>query len=164
MKFTGLRTGRAATSLLSHINVQAYGSSMPLDQVGTISVPEARMLSVQVWDKNLVNPVIKSILESELGLNPASDGQLIRIPIPPLTEERRHELVKIASKYAEEARIAVRNIRRHAMDSLKNAEKENSLSQDQHHEYADDVQDVTDEFIKKIDDTLKNKEQEIMQV
>jgi len=163
-EFAGLRTGRAATSLLEPIVVQAYGSEMPLNQVGTLGVPEARMLSVQVWDKGLVNPVIKAIMESGLGLNPSADGQLVRVPIPPLTEERRQELTKVAAKYAEDARIAVRNVRRHAMDGLKTAEKESKISEDQHREYSDIVQELTDEFVAAVDDSLKNKDVEIMQV
>ena len=163
-EFSGLRTGRASTSLLSPIVVQAYGGEMPMDQIGTINVPEGRMLSVQVWDKDLVNPVLKAIMESGLGLNPTAEGQLVRVPIPALTEERRLELTKVAGKYAEEARVAVRNIRRHAMDNLKGAEKKSDLSQDQSREYSQVVQDLTDEFVKKIDGSLKNKEQEIMQV
>ncbi len=163
-EFGGLRTGRAAASLLEPIQVDAYGASMPLNQVGSISVPESRMLSVQVWDKGLVKAVERAILESGLGLNPAVDGTLIRIPIPALTEERRQELSKVAGKYAEEARIAIRNVRRHAMDELKKAEKDGDISQDQHHEYNDEVQALTDEHIKSVDDALENKEQEIMQV
>lgn len=163
-EFGGLRTGRAATSLLEPVVVQAYGSDMPMNQVGTISVPEPRMLTVQVWDKGLIQAVEKAILESGLGLNPSSDGQLVRVPIPSLTEERRQELAKVAHKYAEDARIAVRNVRRHAMDDLKQQEKDSEISEDQHREYADDVQELTDEHIAKIDETLANKEQEIMQV
>lgn len=163
-EFSGLRTGRAATSLLDPIVVHAYGSDMPMNQVGTVSVPEPRMLSVQVWDKGLVSSVEKAIMESGLGLNPSSDGQLVRIPIPALTEERRQELTKVAAKYAEETRISVRNVRRHAMDGLKAAEKDGDISQDEHHEFADEVQKLTDEFVKKIDEALKHKEQEIMQV
>lgn len=163
-EFAGLRSGRAATSLLEPINVDAYGSSMPMNQVGTIGVPEPRMLTVQVWDKSLVNAVDKAIRESDLGLNPQIDGQLVRVPIPALTEERRTEFVKIAGKYAEEARVAVRNVRRHAMDELKRAEKDHEISEDEHRGYSDDVQQMTDDAIKKIDDALSNKETEIMQV
>jgi len=163
-EFGGLRTGRAATSLLEPIMVSAYGSEMPMNQVGTISVPEPRMLAVQVWDKGLVSSVEKAIMESGLGLNPQTDGQLVRVPIPALTEERRQELTKVAAKYAEDARVAVRNVRRHAMDDLKAAEKASDISQDQHHEFADEVQGLTDEYVGKIDDALKHKDQEIMQV
>jgi len=163
-EFGGLRTGRASTSLLDTISVQAYGADMPLNQVGTVSVPEPRMLSVQVWDKGLVSSVEKAIMESGLGLNPSSDGQLVRVPIPALTEDRRQELTKVAAKYAEEARVAVRNVRRHAMDTLKAAEKDGDLSQDAQREFSDEIQKLTDEFVGKIDESLKNKEQEIMQV
>ncbi len=163
-EFGGLRTGRAAISLLEPITVEAYGSEMPMNQVGTISVPEPRMLSVQVWDKGLVKAVEKAIMESGLGLNPSSDGQLVRVPIPSLTEERRQELVKVAHKYAEDARVAVRNVRRHAMDDLKNAEKEGSISKDLHHDQAAEIQELTDQYVGKIDEALSNKEQEIMQV
>ncbi len=163
-EFAGLRTGRAATSLLEPLMVDAYGTEMPVSQVGTIGVPEPRMLTVQVWDKNLVKAVEKSILESGLGLNPSSDGQLVRVPIPLLTEERRVELAKIAGKYTEEARIAVRNVRRHGMDDLKHAQKAGKMSQDQQHDYAKEIQDLTDQYVKNIDEMLSNKEQEIMQV
>ncbi len=163
-EFGGLRTGRASTSLLEPVTVDAYGSRMPLSQVGTISVPEPRMLTVQVWDKGLVKAVEKGILESGLGLNPSNDGQLVRVPIPALTEERRVELTKVAGKYAEESRIAVRNVRRHALDDLKKAEKGGDISQDELKDYGSRIQDLTDEHIKKIDETLSNKESEIMQV
>jgi ribosome recycling factor len=163
-EFGGLRTGRASISLLEPITVDAYGSEMPMNQVGTIGVPEPRMLTVQVWDKTMVKAVEKAIMESGLGLNPSSDGQLVRIPIPALTEERRTELSKVAGKYAEEARIAVRNVRRHAMDELKREEKDGEISEDAHHEYHQEIQDLTDTFVNKIDDTLSHKEQEIMQV
>ena len=163
-EFGGLRTGRASTSLLEPITVEAYGSQMPLNQVATISVPEPRMLTVQVWDKGQVKAVEKAILESGLGLNPATEGQLLRLPIPPLNEERRTELAKIASKYTEDTRVAVRNVRRHAMDDFKRSEKENLISQDQNRDYAKDIQTMTDEFMKRIDDVLAAKEKEIMQV
>lgn len=163
-EFGGLRTGRASISLLDPIMVEAYGSEMPLSQVGTVSVPEPRMLSVQVWDKGLVKATEKAIMNSGLGLNPASDGQLIRIPLPPLTEERRAELAKVAGKYAEDARVSVRNVRRSAMDDLKKAEKDGDISQDEQHKYGKDVQDLTDEFVGKIDEALAHKEKDIMQV
>ena len=163
-EFGGLRTGRASTSLLDSVMVNAYGSAMPVNQVGSISVPEARMLSIQVWDKGLVNSVEKAIMESGLGLNPSSDGTLVRVPLPQLTEERRAELAKVAGKYAEDARIAVRNVRRHAMDELKKMEKDGDISQDEQHDHADEDQKLTDAHVKKIDDTLANKEQDIMQV
>lgn len=163
-EFGGLRTGRASTSLLEPIQVEAYGTPMPLNQVGSISVPEPRMLSVQVWDKGNVKAVERAILESGLGLNPAVDGTLIRVPIPALTAERRTELTKVAGKYAEEARIATRNVRRHALDELKKAEKDGGISQDELRDYSDEVQKMTDDYIAKIDEALKSKEQEIMQV
>lgn len=163
-EFAGLRTGRASASLLEPIVVEAYGTQMPLNQVGTISVPEPRLLTVQVWDKSLVKAVERAILESGLGLNPASEGQLLRIPIPALTEERRKELTKIASRYAEEARVAVRNVRRHGMDELKKAEKEGLISQDQHRDYNEEIQELTDDYVKKIDEALATKDKEIMQV
>jgi ribosome recycling factor len=163
-EFAGLRTGRAATSLLEPLVINTYGSELPLNQVGTIGVPEPQMLTVQVWDKNLTKAVEKSILESGLGLNPSIDGQLVRVPIPSLSQERRAEMAKIAAKYAEEARIAVRNVRRHAMDNLKKEEKEGEISEDEHHEYGQDIQDLTDESVQKIDETLVKKEKEIVQV
>ena len=163
-EFGGLRTGRASTSLLEPITVECYGQAMPLNQVGTVGVPEPRMLTVQVWDKGMVKAVEKAIMDSGLGLNPQADGQLVRIPIPPLNEERRKELVKIAGKYAEEARIAVRNVRRHAMDELKKAEKDSDISEDEHRQYSDEVQKMTDGYVKQVDETLSHKEAEIMQV
>ncbi len=162
--FSGLRTGRASTALLDALDVDAYGSQMPIDQVGTVSVPEPRLLTIQVWDKGLVGAVEKSIRESELGLNPQSEGQLIRIPIPDLSEERRLEIKKIAAKYAEQARISVRNVRRDGMDQLKKAEKGGEISQDDQRIYGDELQDMTDTHVKKIDETLAQKEEEIMQV
>ena len=163
-EFGGLRTGRAATGLLEPVTVHAYGSDMPMNQVGTVSAPDPRMLTVQVWDKGLVHAVEKAILESGLGLNPSSEGQVIRVPIPALTEERRQELVKVAHKYSEDARIAVRNVRRHAMDELKRAEKDHQISQDELRDHSKDVQDLTDLHISQIDDSLSSKEREIMQV
>ncbi len=163
-EFSGLRTGRASASLLEPLTVDAYGSETPMNQVATISVPEPRMLTLQVWDKTMVKAVEKAIMESGLGLNPGSDGQLIRVPIPALTEERRVELSKIAGKYAEDARIAVRNVRRHAMDELKRSDKDGDISEDEHHDFSQEIQMITDDFIKKIDDKLTHKEQEIMQV
>jgi len=163
-EFGGLRTGRASTSLLEPLMVSAYGSEMPIGQVGSISVPEPRMLTVQVWDKNLVKAVEKAIMESSLGLNPSSDGQLVRIPIPSLTEERRVELTRVAGKYAEECRVAVRNVRRHGMDDLKQAEKDGRISKDVMHDQGEEIQELTNEYIAKIDDMLAKKEQEILQV
>jgi ribosome recycling factor len=163
-EFRGLRAGRAAISLLEPITVDAYGTSMPIAQVGTMAAPDPRTLTVQVWDRGLTKPVEKAIREADLGLNPVVDGQLIRVPIPSLTEERRIELTKIASRYAEEARIAVRNVRRHAMDELKRAEKEGNLSQDEHRDFSRKIQELTDSYTKKLDELLEKKEAEIMQV
>lgn len=163
-EFGGLRTGRASTSLLEPIMVEVYGTQMVLNQVATVNVPEPRMLTVQVWDKGNVKAVEKAIQTSGLGLNPAVDGQLLRVPIPELNEERRVELTKVAGKYAEQARIAVRNVRRDGMDRLKRMEKEGELSQDEHHLWADEIQQMTDDMIKKIDEALATKEQEILQV
>jgi ribosome recycling factor len=163
-EFAGLRTGRASASLLEPIPVQAYGSEMPLNQVGTVSVPEARMLSVQVWDKSLVKAVEKAIRSADLGLNPAVDGTLIRVPIPELSEERRAELARVAARYAEAARVAVRNVRRDGMEQLKRQEKDGDLSQDAHHKIAHQVQELTDSEIKQINDLLAAKESEIMTI
>jgi ribosome recycling factor len=159
-EFSGLRTGRAATSLLDHIQVDAYGSMMPLNQVGTVGVPEPRLLTVQVWDKGLVKNVEKAIRDAGLGLNPQPDGQLVRVPVPELSQERRQELGKIAGKYAETARVAVRNVRRDAMDALKKAK----LPEDETKTQTDKIQKLTDETIKKIDETLAHKEKEIMHI
>lgn len=163
-EFSGLRTGRATTSLLDSVTVDVYGANMPLNQVGTVSVPEPRMLSVQVWDKSNASAVEKAIRNSGLGLNPMMDGQLVRIPIPELNEERRAELAKVAAKYAEQARIAIRNVRKAGMDTLKKQEKDKSISEDEHKMYADEVQDLTDKFVKMVDEALSTKEKEIMQV
>ena len=160
----GLRTGRASAGLLEPLTVEAYGSNMPMNQVGTISVPDARMLTVQVWDQGLVPAVEKSIMESGLGLNPSRDGNVVRIPIPQLSEERRAELVKIAHKYAEQTRVAVRNVRRDGMDKLKRMERGGDLSQDEQLAWGDDLQKLTDESIKEMDEALAAKEKEIMQV
>jgi ribosome recycling factor len=163
-ELSGLRTGRASAHLLEPIVVEAYGNQMPLNQLGTVGVPEPRMLSVQVWDKSMVKAVDRAIRDSGLGLNPIIEGQLLRVPIPALTEERRAEIVKIAHRYAEEARVAVRNVRRHGMDEMKKAEKEGGISEDEHREYGKDLQQLTDGTIKQIDQLLATKEQEIMQV
>ncbi len=163
-EFAGLRTGRASAHLLDTIVVQAYGSSMPLNQVGNVNVPEPRMITVQVWDRGLVREVEKAIRDASLGLNPASDGQLVRVPIPELSQERRTELTKIAHKYAEQARVAVRNVRRDGMEMLKKQEKDGKISQDEHKGLHDQVQKLTDEHIKKVDEALAAKEKEIMQV
>jgi ribosome recycling factor len=163
-EFAGLRTGRASAGLLEPIHVDAYGSSMPLNQVGSITVPEPRMITVSIWDKGLVVSAEKAIRNAGLGLNPITEGNLLRIPIPALTEERRKEIVKLAGKYAEQQRVAVRNVRRDAMDSLKKAEKDHAISQDEHSHMDTEVQKLTDAAIKRIDEALKTKEQEIMQV
>ncbi len=163
-EFGGLRTGRASSALLEPIHVEVYGASQPIIQVATISAPEPRMLSVQVWDKSNVGAVDKAIRASSLGLNPIVDGQTLRIPIQPLTGERRQELAKLAGKYAEHARVAVRNVRRDAMEHLKKQEKDHEISQDEHKKLSDQVQKATDEHIKKIDDSLAHKEGEITQV
>ena len=160
----GLRTGRASTNMVDGILVDAYGQKMPIDQVGSISVPEARMISIQVWDKGLVIAVEKAIHESDLGLNPQADGELIRIPIPELNEERREELSKIAGKYAEQSRIAIRNIRRDGMDEIKKIEKDGTVGKDRAVDLSNDVQNLTDDYIKKIDEMLSQKENEIRQV
>ncbi len=162
--FGGLRAGRAHASLLDGITVEAYGSPTPLSQVGTVSVPDARTLSVSVWDKGIAKAVEKAIRESDLGLNPVSDGQLIRIPIPPLSEERRKELVKVAGKYAEQGKVAVRNVRRDALDGIKKLKKDNEISEDEEKKYENEIQKLTDETIKKIEDELARKEKDIMQV
>ena len=162
--FGGLRAGRAHASLLDGIMVEAYGSMTPLAQVGTISVPDARTLSISVWDKSLAKSVDKALRESDLGLNPASDGQLIRIPIPPLSEERRKELVKIASKYAEQNKVAIRNIRRDGLDGIKKLKKDNLISEDEERRFEAEIQKLTDESIKKIDEALASKEKDILQV
>ncbi|HCN33104.1 MAG TPA: ribosome recycling factor [Rhodobiaceae bacterium] len=162
--FGGLRTGRASTTLLEPIMVDAYGQQMPMSQVGTISAPEPRLLSVQVWDKGQVSFVEKAIREAGLGLNPMADGQTVRVPLPELNEERREELVKIAGKYAEQGRVAVRNVRRDGMDQLKKGEKDGEISQDEQKSLSDDVQKLTDDYISKIDEALSQKEAEIRQV
>ena len=162
--FGGLRAGRAHASLLDGIMVEAYGNMTPIAQVGTVSVPDARCLSVSVWDRGLAKAVEKAIRESDLGLNPVSDGQLIRIPIPPLSEERRKELVKVAGKYAEQGKVAIRNIRRDALDGIKKLKKDNVISEDEEKRFEAEIQKFTDEFIKKIDEALAQKEKDIMQV
>jgi ribosome recycling factor len=162
--FAGLRTGRANSGLLDPVQVDAYGSTSPLNAVAAISVPEPRMISVSVWDKGMVGPVEKAIRAAGLGLNPIVDGQTLRIPVPPLTEERRKDLVKLAGKYAEQQKIAVRNVRRDANDDLKKAEKATEISQDEQKKMETEVQKDTDAAIKKIDEALKVKEVEIMQV
>jgi ribosome recycling factor len=162
--FGGLRTGRASSSLLDPIQVDAYGANMPLAQVASVSVPEPRMLQISVWDRGLVVAVEKAIRASNLGLNPQTEGQVIRLRMPDLTQERRKELVKVAHQYAEKARVAVRNVRRDGMDHLKQLEKAGLMSEDDHKKKADEVQKMTDDTIKEIEQVLKTKEQEIMQV
>jgi ribosome recycling factor len=162
--FGGLRTGRASASMLDPVHVQAYGANMPLNQVATINVPEPRMLSVQVWDKANVKAVEKAIREGGLGLNPQVDGALIRIPIPELTEQRRKELTKVAGQYAEHAKVTVRNVRREGMDEVKKQLKDGDISEDDQTLYQDEIQSLTDGYVKKIDDALAAKQKEIMQV
>ena len=163
-EFSGLRTGRASTSLLDQVSVDAYGSFMPMPQVGTVNAPEPRLLTVQVWDAGLVKSVEKAIRESDLGLNPSVDGNLVRVPMPDLTEERRRELTKVAARYAEQGRVSVRNVRRDGMDALKKQEKDGDISEDEKHRLSDEIQKLTDQFTKNIDEALKAKEQDIMQV
>ncbi len=160
----GLRTGRASTHLLDPIQVTVYGSKMPLMQVATVSVPEPRTISVQVWDRSNVSAVEKAIRESNLGLNPVIDGQLLRLPIPSLTADRRNELVKVAHKYAEQSKVAVRNVRRDGMELLKKLEKDGHMSQDDHHKNTAKVQELTDKIIKELDQLLAQKESEIQTV
>ena len=163
-EFAGLRTGRASASLLDPITVEAYGSTMPLNSVAAISVPEPRMIVVSVWDKSMAIPVEKAIRNAGIGLNPIVDGQTLRVPVPALTEERRRDLAKLAGKYAEQQKIAVRNVRRDAMEDLKRAEKDGDVSQDEQKRAEAEVQAFTDAAVRKVDETLKGKEQEIMQV
>lgn len=163
-EFGGLRTGRASPALLEPIAVDAYGSKMPMNQVGTISAPDARLLSVQVWDKSLVASVEKAIRESDLGLNPQTEGTVIRVPIPQLSEERRVEMTRIAGNYAEQAKVAVRNVRRDGIESLKRAERGGEMSQDEQRAWAEEIQELTDSMIERIDAALKTREAEIMQV
>jgi ribosome recycling factor len=163
-ELSGLRTGRASTHLLDPVQVSVYGSKMPLNQVATVSTPEPRTISVQVWDRSNISAVEKAIRESNLGLNPVVDGALIRLPIPALTSERRQELVKLAHKYAEQSRVAVRNVRREGMEQLKKLEKSGDMSQDEHHKASAQVQDLTDKLVKEIDETVATKESEINKV
>ena len=159
----GLRTGRASINLLDSINVEVYGAQMPLNQVATVSAPEPRMLTVQVWDRSNVGPVEKAIRSAGLGLNPVTDGQMVRLPIPDLTEERRKELAKLVGQYAEKARIAVRNVRSDGRDALKTDEKKKDISEDEHKRLDAEVQKLTDEAIKEIDEVLAHKDKEILQ-
>ena len=158
----GLRTGRASTALLDPVHVEVYGTNMPLNQVATVSTPEARLLSVQVWDRSNVQPVEKAIRNAGLGINPIVDGQVIRLPIPELTEERRKELAKLVGQYAEKARVAVRNVRRDGMDHLKQDERKHAISEDEHKRLEHEVQKLTDDTIKEIDEVAHGKEKEIL--
>ena len=160
----GLRTGRASASLVDHVQVEAYGSHMPLNQVATISVPESRMISVQVWDRSMVHAVEKAISAANLGLSPQTEGQVIRLRIPELNQDRRKELAKVAHKYAEAARIAVRHVRRDGLEVLKKMEKDHQISEDEHKRHADQVQKATDQAISDVDQALATKEKEIMTV
>lgn len=163
-EFNGLRTGRAHPGLLEPVKVNAYGNEMPLNQVGTVGAPEPRMLTVQVWDRSLVGAVEKAIRDAGLGLNPAADGQLVRVPIPQLTTERRTELVKAAHKYAEGTRVAIRGVRRDGMEQIKTHEKKHEIGEDVAKNWHDEVQKLTDQYIKRTDDTLADKEKDIRQV
>ena len=163
-EFMGLRAGRANPAMLETLLVDAYGSKMPLNQVGNVSAPESRLLTVSVWDTTMVPIVEKAIREAGLGLNPMADGQMVRVPLPELNEERREELVKIAGKYSEQCRVAVRNVRRDGMDQLKKGEKDGEISQDEQKSLSEDVQKLTDDYVEKIDQALSQKEAEIRQV
>ncbi len=163
-EFAGLRTGRANAALLDGIVVEAYGTQTPLNQLGSVSVPEPRMITVSVWDKTQIAAVEKALRQSTLGLNPVVDGTNLRIPMPPLTEERRKDLVKIAGGFAENAKVAVRNVRRDAMDMLKKLEKDGSMGEDEQKAHSADVQKATDDVVNSIDAALKQKSEEIMQV
>jgi ribosome recycling factor len=163
-EFGGLRTGRASASLLEPITVAAYGGTMPLNQLATVSVPEPRMITVQVWDRTMVKAADKAIRESGLGLNPQTEGQVIRVPIPDLNEERRRELTRVTAKYAEQARVSVRNIRRDGVEVLRRREKEAEISQDQQRKLQQEVQHLTDDYIRRIDEALTQKDLEILQV
>jgi len=163
-EFGGLRTGRASASLLEPITVAAYGGTMPLNQLATVSVPEPRTITVQVWDRAMVKAVDKAIRESGLGLNPQTEGQVIRVPIPDLNEERRRELTRVTAKYAEQARVSVRNIRRDGVEVLRRREKEAEISQDQQRKLQQEVQHLTDNYVSRIDEALAQKDQEILQV
>ena len=163
-EFMGLRAGRASTAMLEPIMVEAYGSKIPMNQVGNISVPEPRLLTVTVWDAGLTSSVEKAIRESDLGLNPMAEGTLIRVPIPDLSEERRKDMAKVAGRYAEAARVAVRNVRRDGIEAARKLEKDSEISEDERHDLETDIQKLTDDHVKQIDDALSNKETEITQV
>jgi ribosome recycling factor len=163
-EFKGLRTGRASINLLDPVTVDAYGTKMPLSQVATVSTPDSRTIAVQVWDKSMVKAVEKAIVDCNLGVNPVSDGQLVRLPIPPLNEERRKELVKLAHKYGENTRISIRNVRRDGNEELKKLEKDKMIGEDEHHKLSEEIQKLTDDFNNKIDNRIKQKEQEILTI
>ena len=163
-EINGLRTGRASTALVESILVESYGSKLPLNQVGNIAVPEARLITIQVWDNSLIKSVEKAIMDSDLGINPQTDGNLIRLSLPNIDEERRKELSKIASKYAEDNKISIRNTRRDSIDSLKKDQKDGNMNEDELKKSMDDVQKITDKFINQIDSLLKSKQEEIMKV
>ena len=163
-EFAGLRTGRAHPALLDPVKVVAYGTEMPLNQVGTVGTPEPRMLTVQVWDKSMVSAVERAIRDSGMGLNPAADGMIVRVPIPQLTTERRNELAKMAAKYAEGVKVSVRGVRRDGMEQIKAHEKKHEIGEDLAKNWAEDVQKLTDQFIKKVDEALVDKEKDIKQV
>jgi ribosome recycling factor len=163
-EFGGLRTGRASASLLEPIMVNAYGNTVPLNQVASINVPEPRLITVQVWDRGVVKSVDKAIRESGLDLNPQTEGQTIRVPIPDLNEERRRSLTRVAAKYAEETKVSVRNVRRDGIEVLKRQEKDAEISQDEHRKLQREVQHLTDDYVKRIDEALAQKDKEILQV
>ncbi|HLG85777.1 MAG TPA: ribosome recycling factor [Alphaproteobacteria bacterium] len=163
-EFAGLRTGRASANLLDPIHVEAYGGEMPLTQVATIGVPEPRLITVQVWDKANVKAVDKAIRDAGLGLNPQIDGTVVRVPIPELNQERRNELAKVAGKYAEQARVAIRNVRRDGMEMLKRLEKDGEITQDEHEKASAEMQKLTDQHIKKVDEAVAAKDKEIKQI
>ena len=163
-EYLGLRTGRASASLLEPVSVDAYGAKVPINQVANISVPESRLLTVQVWDESLIQSVEKAIRNSELGLNPMIEGNNIRVPIPELSQERRIEIVKVASKYSEDAKITVRNIRRDAMDKIKEEEKQKSISKDDSFQFSEKIQKLTDKYVEKIENIFQEKEKDILQV
>ena len=163
-EFAGVRTGKASPALLDTVRVEAYGSQMPLNQVGTVSAPEPRLLTIQPWDRSLVKAIERALQESDLGLNPSNDGNLIRIPIPALTEERRREYVKLLHKMAEEARVSVRQARKDANDEIKQRQKDGELSEDETRREQDDVQKITNQYVERVDELLKRKEAEVMEV
>lgn len=162
--FGGLRTGRASPALLEPVRVEAYGTEVPITQVGTIGVPESRMITVQVWDRTLVGAVERAVRDSGLGLNPSADGQIVRVPIPQLTAERRTELAKAAGRYAEAARVAIRGVRRDGMEQVRAAEKKGTIGEDEGKDWAEEIQKLTDQYIKRIDESLTDKDKEIRQV